>query len=317
MPDLLPIWVLVLVAALAFTVGFIVNRSGTCLVSAAHEVLYKRRAWRVGGLALAAMASSGLLLPLSWISSPTLVLAPVFSVELTLIIGAVLFGIGALVNDACLLGSLGRIGNGEVRLIVLPVGLGAGFLLTDGTRVGQRVEYPSVLSEPTPLSVATYCLIAWGFIGLLAAFMSAERYLGVRPGSGRRMVMIGAVAGLLFAIEPSWTLASLVGGMVTGSVGTVACIAALATLAGSVMSAQRFGTFKFEFPTAWSAARTLAAGGFMGAGSTLIPGGNDSLLLQSLPGASPSAFLALIVMMTAILLTMTVTRLVVGRISKP
>lgn len=73
MPDLLPIWVLVLVAALAFTVGFSVNRSGTCLVSAAHEVLYKRRAWRVGGLALAAMASSGLLLPLPWMSSPTLV----------------------------------------------------------------------------------------------------------------------------------------------------------------------------------------------------------------------------------------------------
>ncbi|MEZ0470063.1 YeeE/YedE thiosulfate transporter family protein [Luteimonas salinilitoris] len=306
-----------LVTVLAFTVGFIVNRSGTCLVAAAHEVLYKRRAWRVMGLVLAAMVATTLLVPLSWMPSPVQVLAPVFSVELTLIIGAVLFGIGALVNDACLLGSLGRIGNGEVRLVALPAGLATGFLLTEGLRVGQRVGRPSVFSEPTPLSIAAYCLVALGCGGLLAAFIRAERRRGVRPGSGRRMAVIGVTAGLLFAIEPSWTFANLVDGVVVGSAGAAAYLAVMATLAGSVMSGQRLGTFKFEMPTAWSVARTLAAGGLMGAGAALIPGGNDSLLLQSLPGASPSAFVALPLMMAAILLAMALTRFAGGRAFTP
>lgn len=310
------IWTLLLVAVLTFTMGLIVNQSGTCLVSAAHELLHKRRAWRVGGLALAVMASTALLLPLSWMSSPALELPPVFSVELTLIIGAVLFGIGALVNDACLLGSLARSGNGEVRLVVLPVGLVAGFLLAERVRAGQHVGQPSVFSEPTSVSVTAYCLVVLVCIGLLAAFRRAERRQGVRPGSGRRMALIGATAGLLFAIEPRWTLASLVDSVVTGSAGTVAYMTVLTTLAGSVVASQRFGTFKFERPTAWALARTLVGGGLMGAGVVLMPGGNDSLLLQSLPGASLSAFVALTLMMAAILLPMAVARHIVGRASK-
>lgn len=308
MPDRLAIGGMALVALLAFTVGFIVNRSGTCLVAAAHEVLHKHRAWRVGGLVLAAMASTGLLLPLSWIHSPALALPPVFSVEVTLIIGATLFGIGALVNDACLLGSLGRVGNGEVRMVVLPVGLGAGLLLTEGVRLGQRVGGPSVLSEPAPLSVLAYCLIVLACAGALAVFMSAERRHGVRPGSGRRMALMGVVAGLLFAIEPRWTLASLIDGVVTGSTDDIARLAVVATLAGSIMASLRFGTFKFERPTALALARTFFGGGLMGAGAALIPGGNDSLLLRSLPSASPSALLALILMMAAIVVPMAVTR---------
>ncbi len=48
----------------------------------------------------------------------------------TLLLGAVVFGCGALLNDACLLGSLSRLGDGELRLLLLPAGLTSGVALT-------------------------------------------------------------------------------------------------------------------------------------------------------------------------------------------
>jgi hypothetical protein len=59
-----------------------------------------------------------------------------------------------------------------------------------------------------------------------------------------------------------------------------------------------------------AAARDRFAGGMlMGAGSVLVPGGNDSLILQGIPSGSPLAFLAYgIVLATIGVLLLTVPR---------
>ena len=56
--------------------------------------------------------------------------------------GAVALGIGALMNDGCPLGSLSRLGDGEIRLIAVPFGLAAGFLLIDGMMVDCSPLWP-------------------------------------------------------------------------------------------------------------------------------------------------------------------------------
>ena len=107
---------------LAFWLGYSTNRSGTCVVAAAHEIVHRRRARRVIGLTVASLAAGLVAVPLAW-SPVGSVLEGSTDLSITLVIGGVAFGLGALINDACLLGSLGRLGNGESRLLALPLGL--------------------------------------------------------------------------------------------------------------------------------------------------------------------------------------------------
>lgn len=117
-----------LICMLAFWFGYSANRGGTCLVVAAHE-LQKRRPPRMFVGFVAASAAAGLVaIPLAWSGTLNATLAPSTNVNAFLLIGAIAFGFGALINDTCLLGSLARLGDGEMRLLALPVGLAVGDL---------------------------------------------------------------------------------------------------------------------------------------------------------------------------------------------
>lgn len=74
-------------------------------------------------------------------------------------------------------------------------------------------------------------------------------------------------------------------------------------LAGAVYAAVWTRKFSLRLPT-WRALTGNAPGGFLiGAGAALVPGGNGTLLLYSMPSASPSGWLAFAAMSATIALT--------------
>ena len=61
---------------------------------------------------VAASAAAGLIaIPLAWSGTLNATLPLSTSVNGLVIIGAIAFGLGALINDTCLLGSLARLGD--------------------------------------------------------------------------------------------------------------------------------------------------------------------------------------------------------------
>ena len=170
-----------IVCMLAFWMGYSVNQGGTCAVATAYEILHHRRPRLFIGL-LAASATAGLVaVPMVWLAGGSAMLAGTVGVSGKLLAGAVVFGIGATINDACLLGSLGRLGEGELRLVVLPVGLAAGFFVADGSGIGGNVQIDeSILSAP---STAGYVALAvFGATLVLALALVSRGRIVRQPG---------------------------------------------------------------------------------------------------------------------------------------
>ena len=59
--------------------------------------------------------------------------------------------------------------------------------------------------------------------------------------------------------------------------------------------------------------RHFIGGTFMGAGAVLIPGGNDALMLKSLPGLSPHAIPAFVALLFGVGVTLIFMRLLTGQ----
>jgi len=293
--------VLGLACLLAYWMGYSVNQAGTCAVATAFELLHHRRPRRFVGLAAASAAAAVVALPLTWSGLGDVSLASVTGVTSGVIIGAVLFGVGATINDACLLGSLGRLGEGEVRLAALPIGLAAGFFAADLLLLGHPPLEPSPLSSPTRLgmgALTAFVLLVVISIAFVRRGTSLDREQRRWP-LGAAMIVLGMTGGTLYVTAPAWTYADLLQRSLPltmalsdgAGVPTVA-----ASLAGAITAARRRRTWRVRFPDAKATRRTLAGGFLMGVGAAMIPGGNDGLVLAAIPALSPGGIAAYLIM---------------------
>ena len=303
-----------IVCVLAFWMGYSVNQGSTCAVATAHEILHHLRFRLFIGL-LAASAAAGLTaVPLVWSDIGSARLAATVGVSRTLLIGAALFGIGAVINGACLLGSLGRLGEGELRLALLPAGLAAGLLLVDATGLSEgRQLRNSVLVAPSTIgyaAVAAFAVALAATLALVAGTRPARRQSGRWP-LGVSMLVLGVTGGALYATAPAWTYADLVHRslpLATSLDGGVAVMTVAATIAGAVAAAHRRKRWRPRSGTLSDAARTLAGSVLMGTGAALIPGGNDGLILAAIPALSPGGALAYLVMLATIMAALAIGR---------
>jgi len=295
----------------ALLVGWSINHGGICAVAATRDLVERRNPRLTIGVAFAAAAAGLVLLPASWLSGGQVHLAGSIAVGASLLFGASLLGLGAVINDACLLGSLGRLGSGELRFLGLPVGLALGYVLARIKPVALHL-FPTTLDRPTlvgALLMAAFALL------LLAA---GRRLVRDRAHIDERrrplllaMLVLGLCGALLYAARPGWGYADAVqrgfGGapmaMIDGAGGSWL---ALMTIAGSIGAALMAGRFRRVWPTPRTTARSIAGGALMAFGAVRVPGGNDSLLLAGVPSGSASSMVAYATM------TSTVALLLVG-----
>ncbi len=302
--------ILIISATAAFAIGFLINRGGTCAVAASRDLLSGREIDLFVGFLMAAASAGMVTLPLrDWLAVAEG--SGVMPFGVTVLAGASLVAIGAVLNDACLLGSLWRLGNGETRLLLLPIGLAVGFWLAQQLGIQAHVSAKQVMHLPTIWVVLGFaCLLA------MSLFTMHRWGCGRMAGSislSASMILLGLFGSILFILHPGWTYADMVYYLVEPTMERLPftlplVIPALMTILGAGIAAQLSGQFALKRPTLVSVARTLGGGFFMATGATMIPGGNDSLLLGAVPTGSSAAILAYLIVSALVLVALLALR---------
>jgi len=302
---------LILVLICAFLVGMVIGGSSTCAVTASREILLHRRGTMLLGFVIAMGIAGAITLPLHWLLGPAAHLASEVPISGALVSGAVLIGLGAVINDACLLGTLARIGQGEVRFLALPFGLALGFALAD--RQPLLAAGPALGNvHATPMWPGIALVIGFA---LLAVWAWRERGRSIEPGRARpawprvMMLAMGLCGALLFALEPNWAYSDAVRAIVRRGQMEMhsdarAFAPAVALLGGALVSGLLARSFVYTPPRLADLARSLAGGVVMALGASLIPGGNDTLLLAAIPSGTLSGLVAYLVMSVTVLLAL-------------
>lgn len=287
---------LVLSLGLAALVGFASAEGGTCAVQAVKDVLDGRGF----GVSLSILKCSAwaavLLLPLGW-ATPGGLPDTALSVTWPAAAGGLVFGIGAVLNGGCTFSTVWRLGGGDIaKVFALPgIALGLAAYLH-----WVAALLPVALASSAPLATPRiWSIILFGGV-FTWAMREAVQLLSVKRGPRLDRAVAGLALGgvALRAIHGRWDFtagleegvewASGLGGMP----GLLPGLLLLASLAGATIAARRKGTLRLTRPTLRSAAGSLGGGFLMGAGAALVPGGNDALVLHSLPSLLPHAFVA-------------------------
>lgn len=300
--------VLILALVLAFIAGFALQRGNICVVAAVYDgveegdwrrflALFECAAWALLGLLLAAVFG---WMPLrDWPAQPSLALA---------ILGGALFGAGALVNGACAMGTIGRLGAGELAFLAMPAGFAAGAAGAGalGARLG-RADAAAFTGGSLALLLVALCVFAllrvWTALRAIpsAAALKAA-ILAPRWPPALAMAAIAFVNVSLFLLIFSWPYTTLLVDIARGSAMDVAArsFLAAALVIGAGVGAASAGRFAWRAPNVGAVASCFGGGVLMGLGGALIPGGNDALVLIGLPLLQSSALAAYVAMTAAI-----------------
>lgn len=314
--------VLLFLVALAAVgvMGFANQRGGTCTVAAIEEVI------RSGGFTrLLAVLEASL-----WVGCGLVVLQalgalpampPGYAPRLLTVGGGVLFGVGAVVNGACLFGTVARFGSGEWAYAATPVGLFVGSLATVGVQAADRLPHPSVV-----LAASAFSLLAAA--GLLLARLASH---GMTIRRRRRPILehiwsphvattlIGVTFLIAFVTAGHWDyadfLTELAHGQTQGWPGKTLLAAAL--IAGAVVGGWTAGRLRLVRPTRSELLKRFVGGTLMGAGASLIPGGNTGLILLGMPMLWPYAWLAFFTICLTIYVSIRVSSALAAKSATP
>lgn len=305
-----------LALALVGVMGFAIQRGATCTVAAVDELLHKRRAHRLRSLLEAALWVSGGILvarALQW----SAIMPTGVEVSWNTLAGAVLLGVGAWLNGACVFGAIARFGNGEWAYSFTPAGFFTGALAFQAlpqTSAPTSATASPVFASTSWLAVLFAVFIVWRVTSAYIAKPASQPLLHwVRTSiwaPGAATVVIGITFVLvLILMGASWAYTDVLAELARG-VGMNAfprVLLLLALLIGAVLggvTAKRFTHTPLSYR---GVARCFFGGMLMGLGSLMIPGSNDGLVLIGLPLLWPHAWLAFTVMCVSIAVAMRVS----------
>lgn len=329
----LEIWIVFF--ALAGLVGFFADRTSICTVKAVEEMLTTRRAFMLAGFAKTVLWVTGTTVWLVWwlgVASP----APLaFDIVWSGVLGGVLFGIGAVLNGGCAFATLTRFGNGNLGMIVTLSGFAAGVITYEWANIA-TASIGTVRAAPwielsvgsaTALGISLTLWMIWETVRLLRT-APTMRWWTLLPSPRYRLstaaAVIGVSNGILYACLGTWsythTLRRSVGELVapveagTGQVsGFMLWWLFLALLVGVLVSSVLGRRFALAWKPQKGWSGYFGGGTLMGFGAAAVPGGNDVLLLNAIPGLSPHALPAYIAMLAGIWLALIVVKWRGGR----
>ncbi|MDD0997982.1 YeeE/YedE family protein [Pseudomonas sp. TNT2022 ID1044] len=286
-----------LIGLVAVTVMGFANQLGdTCTVSAIREIVQVRRFTRLFVLLEAALWAG---VSLVWLNAfDTLTTRPSnYAVGTLTIVGGILFGLGALLNRACLFGTVSRLGNGEWAYIFTPAGIFAGSLAALKLPPPQPFtpnESLALGSPPWLLALTIGLILVRLYVHRLKAGQAKRSILKYLSSPSVATTVIGISFVIAFAVEGSWGYAELLSDFARGKAQAfpIKWVLFAALMMGSVGGAWVTKQFRSITPTIENVVRCLIGGALMGAGAALIPGGNISLVLIGIPLLQPYAWVA-------------------------
>ena len=286
------------VLACALTTGVAIQRGNTCTVVAVRDLLQRRdptralailhaMAW-VAGLAACAVALFGF----AWA-------APAFAANAAVVVGGALLGLGAIVNGACAVGTIARLGNGEwAWLLTLP-----GMLL--GSLVYRLVPAPltpqAIALTPPLHDVAWIAALAFAGYVLWLSPQALRRFAGaggLLRGAWHPTIATTAIAVafvLASAAVGPWAYTAMIDRFVDGRFGEGSgMLLPFAALVGGAVAAGAIGRGEpRRRATAQQRRNCLVGGAIMGLGGRLAGGGFDAHTLLGQPLSLPHAWTAM------------------------
>jgi toxin CptA len=289
---------LLLALVAAAGMGFAIQQGGTCMVSALDQLVTRGKAGKLAALAECSLWTSALGL-LAVAVGFDFQASPGYPLGFATLAGGFLLGTGAWLNGACVFGSIARIGGKDWHYLLTP----PGYLLGCYGHARLVGGYPAALDMPAP-ALATPLLAVLVLASLAASGLAWQR-------GGWRLrnlwdyrhatVAIGLAFVVLAVVGGAWTYTEALGVVAHGGTTSAWSTAMLfiALLAGALVG----GRQAQAPPARLRQALDCAGGGaLMGFGASLIPGGNDNLILVGLPGLQPHALAAIAMMSLAIAL---------------
>ena len=308
---------LTLIAVTAIGImGFANQRGSICTVVAIERIVRARRFDRLLALIDVSFWVGGGLVILNALGLLPAVPIGYTAGALTILGGAV-FGLGAFMNQACLLGTVARIGSGQWAFLATPPGFYIGAMAT------RHLSYPAeLMGTPLVLRLPEWSvppIAALLLIRLVAYGRLLRRGDGTAGGRAWPPRVATAVMGVAFLATAvtvgRWSYSDILSDLAHGSAHAIGARLLLVAvlLGGAILGGWTAGLLKPVGPHLSTLSRCLAGGAIMGVGSALIPGGNDGLVLMGMPLLWPYAWLAFVSMCLTIFSAAVVAR----RLARP
>jgi len=253
-----------------------------------------------------------------------------WSLTLAALAGGFAFGLGAGINGACAYSTMARFVDGEAGMLVTVAGFSLGvFAFSDLVAAGW-------IARPSPAPALVSSFAGWGVllgaILLVCAVYEAYRLWRTRPAGkplfdlvltrryrlSTAALIMGIAGGLIFLFYGAAGYTSTFEVVVEGALGTRPWPSAerwlllVAVVAGMFLSALVRGGPRLDWRPRLAWLRNLAGGVLMGIGVALTPGGNDALVLYSLPSLSPHAIPSYLALALGVAVALVLMRVLFG-----
>ena len=305
----------------ALLIGFAAHRASLCNVRAVAEIMSAGSAHMLWSLLQAvlwmATLTGVLVVGFGQLPQPAFARTPV----VWALAGGGLFGIGAALNGGCSLSTLHRLADGELGMLAT---LGGFALGVTGWRVALAARWPADVSPvvsvwlrwPDFAPWLLTALLAWALLRLLwfrqlarqhAATPMRQRLLAPSYHLSMAAALMGVAGGLLYATQGPWSYTNYLRTTVLHALGNAEATArwhgvlVVALISGMLASALQRGSLTWRLPhhaSVWL--RHAGGGALMGVGAAMLPGGNDTLLLNGLPTLTVTAISAYVFMLLGI-----------------
>jgi toxin CptA len=296
-------------APVAFIVGFALQRGNVCSVLAARQIVWSGRWSRLRGLLLASVCGFVVLMPFVWLGIGPFKLSPQVIPGPITVAGGVLYAFGCYVFGACIFGVCSRAPSGHISFyFAIPA-------MAVGATLGQHSGIAPTRADMVPtmmVSPGGWVMVLWaaGLVWLVWAairMIAAHRRAGItlsgllsqsRWRSSLAAMMIGLLGSLLFATNAAWfypaaakRLTLYIANLST-TFPADSLIGAGAVFLGAYAAAYYKGRVAMRRPYLIPTFQAVVGGFIVGFAWSLIPGGNDSMVLYMLPSLALNGIVA-------------------------
>ncbi|HEX9139654.1 MAG TPA: YeeE/YedE thiosulfate transporter family protein [Steroidobacteraceae bacterium] len=286
-----------LLLGLAFVFGFGLTRTSVCTVAAVRTHILERDTRSLLCILVAASAAGAVLLGFAWIWPQQIRLPLDSSVPGWALLGGFILGAGALINGGCYLGSITYLCRGNLNFLFTLFGIVAGARFA-AIMFGMRIMPAAAQLSGRPYfsaigTLGCLLVLSTGLWLMASRARNDERFARISRRMGWAAAFCGAVAAVIFARHPNWSYGTLLEQLAAADhavLEPVVLCSALALFAGAVIGARH--RWHWHAPTVLGSGRRFVGGILLSIGALLVPGGNDTLLLWTIPGLASYGFIA-------------------------
>ena len=318
---------------LAALMGFAVHRASLCTVRTVAEIFSSRKAYMMATMLKAVLWVMAVSLPILLFLPESAAPNRSYAITVAAIAGGFLFGVGAAINGGCAFSTLGQLANGNLWMLITLFGfcMGvAGLSIMVPMIVPGQALTPLLFKAPKLLVITVLALLwlflCWEIFRLWRSRAKGNRWVQLFFSRHYRLstaaLLLGFSGGVLYTLHNGWTYTNALKRQVQSlwlpieQPVTINLLLFLALFGGMLLSAWQRGSLRLRWRRIQAWPRHLVGGALMGVGAVLVPGGNDTLILKSLPGFSPHAIPTFMALLCGIGVTLLFMRLFTGKTLK-